>query len=103
MVKGSRYRGSWWLILGSSIIYYDCDIIYAPKINIQMCLFDLSLLKSLLLPTNSYCYTAYIMSSYLSKAGPVNLAENIFIIAPNKGFNALLELTPLKDEYKGLN
>ena len=64
MAKGSRYRGSWWLILGSSIIYYDCDIIYAPKINIRTRLFDLSLLKSPLLPTNSY--TAFTTAPSLS-------------------------------------
>jgi len=46
------------------------------------------------------------MSSYLTKAGPVNSVENASIIAPSEaceGFNTLLELTPLKDEYKGLN
>ena len=46
------------------------------------------------------------MSSHLSTAGPVNLAENMSEIAPSKaceGSNTLLELTPLKDEYKGLN
>ena len=94
------------MILGSSIIYYDCDIIYAPKINIRTRLFNLSLLKSPLLPTNSYRYTAYIISSYLSKAGPVNSAENMSIIAPSKayeGSDTSLELTPLKDEYEGLN
>ena len=67
--------------MGSSIIYYDCDIIYAPKINIQMRFSDLSLLKSSLLPTNSNHYTAYIMSSNFTEAGPVNLLENVPIIA----------------------
>ena len=92
--------------MGSSIIYYDCDIIYAPKINIRTRLFDLSLLKSLLLPTNSYRYTAYIMSSHLSKANPINSAENTSIIAPSEaceGSDTLSESTPLKDEYEGLN
>ena len=99
MVKGSRYRGSWWLILGRSIIY-------APKINIRTRLFNLSLLKSLLLPTNSYRYTAYIISSHFSKANPINSAENTSIIALSEayeGSDTLLELTPLEDKYKGLN
>ena len=42
------------------------------------------------------------MSSHLSKAGPINLVENISIIVPSKayeGSNTLLKLTPLKDEY----
>jgi len=46
------------------------------------------------------------MYSHLSKAGPINLAENMSVIAPSeayKGSDTLLELTPLKDEYKGLN
>ena len=46
------------------------------------------------------------MSSYLSKAGPINLAENMSAIAPSKaceGSNTLLELTPLKDKSEGLN
>ena len=90
--------------MGSSIIYYDYNIIYASKINIRTRLFDL--LKSPFLPTNSYRYTAYIISSYLSKANPINLAGNTSIIAPSEaceGSDALLELTPLKDEYEGLN
>ena len=83
-----------------------CDIIYALKINIRTRLFDLSLLKSLLLPTNSYRYTAYIISSHLSKADPINLVENTSVIAPSEayeGSDTLLELTPFKDEYEGLN
>jgi hypothetical protein len=46
------------------------------------------------------------MSSYLTKASPINLVENVSIIAPSKaykGSNTLLELTPLKNEYEGLN
>jgi len=46
------------------------------------------------------------MSSHLTKASPVNLVENASIIAPSeacKGSDTLLELTPLKDEYEGLN
>jgi len=46
------------------------------------------------------------MSPYLTKAGPVDLAENAPKIAPSEayeGSNALLELTPPKDKYKGLN
>jgi len=90
------------LILGSSIIYYNCDIIYAPKINIQTRLSDLSLPKSSLLPTNSNCYTAYIISSNLTKAGPIDPLENMPAIAPSEaceGSNTLsdtlLKSTPL--------
>ena len=46
------------------------------------------------------------MSSYLSKANPINLVEKTSIIAPSEayeGSNTLLKLTPLKDEYEGLN
>jgi len=46
------------------------------------------------------------MSSHLTKAGPVNLAEDTPVIAPSKaykGFDTLLELTPLQDKYKGIN
>jgi hypothetical protein len=46
------------------------------------------------------------MSSHLSKAGPVNSAENISIIAPSEayeGSDTSSELTPLEDEYEGLN
>ena len=46
------------------------------------------------------------MSSYLSKADPINLAENTSIITPSEAYedsNTLLELTPPEDEYKGLN
>ena len=106
MVKGGKYRGSWWLILGSSIIYYDRNIIYAPKINIQTRLSDLSLPKSPLLPTNSNRYTAYIISSNLTKASPVNPPENAPAIAPSEaceGSDTLLESTPLQDKYKGIN
>ena len=59
--------------------------------------FWLNRLKSPLLPTNSYYYTTYIISSYPTKASPINLAENAPIIAPSeayKGPNTLLELTP---------
>ncbi len=62
-----------------------------------------SLLKSPLLPTNSYYNTTYIMSSHLIEASPINLVENILIIVRNKaykGFNTLLKSTSL---YKGLN
>jgi len=67
-----------------------------------MCLSDLSLPKSSLLPTNSNCYTAYIMPSNLTKTGPVNPLENAPAIAPSKAYegsntlsNTLLESTPL--------
>ena len=67
-----------------------------------MCLFNLSLLKYPLLPTNSNYYTAYIMFSNLTKASPINPLENAPVIAPSetcKGsntlFNILLKLTPL--------
>ena len=46
------------------------------------------------------------MPSNLTKASPINLAENTSILAPSKayeGCNPVLELTPLKDEYEGLN
>ena len=46
------------------------------------------------------------MSSHFTKAGPVNSAENTSAIAPSEaceGSNTLSELTPLKDEYEGLN
>ena len=46
------------------------------------------------------------MSSHFTKTGPVNLVENASIIASSeacKGSNTLLELTPLKDKYKGLD
>jgi hypothetical protein len=46
------------------------------------------------------------MSSYLSKADPINSVENMSVIAPSeacKGSNTLLESTPLEDEYEGLN
>ena len=42
--------------------------------------------------------TAYIISSYLTKAGPINLVEDASIIMPSKaykGSNTLLKLTPL--------
>jgi hypothetical protein len=94
------------LILGSFIIYYDRDIIYMPKINIWTRLSDLSLPKSPLLPTNSNCYTAYIISSNLTEAGPVNPSENTPAITPSKaykGSNTLLKLTPIQDEYEGVN
>jgi len=58
---------------------------------------DLSLPKSPLLPTNSYYYTAYIMSSYLIEVGPVNLVENMPVIAPSEayeGSDTLLKSTP---------
>lgn len=80
-----------------NILYYNRDIIYAPKINIQTRLSDLSLLESPLLPTNSNCYTAYIMSSNLTEASLVNILENTPVIMPSKaceGSNTLLELTP---------
>ena len=94
------------MILGSSIIYYNRDIIYASKINIQTRLSNLSLLKSPLLPTNSNCYITYIMSSDLTEAGPVNPPENAPAIAPSKackGFNTLSESTPLQDKYEGVD
>ena len=59
---------------------------------------DLSLPKSPFLPTNSYCYTAYIMSSHLTEVGPVNLAEDAPVIAPSeayKGSDTSLKSTPL--------
>ena len=71
-----------------------------------MRLFDLSLLKSPLLPTNFNYYTTYIMSSDFTKAGPVNPLKNAPVIAPSEaceGSNTLLELTPLQDEYEGVN
>ena len=50
------------------------------------------------------------MSSNLTKASPINLAENAPIIAPAiapskacERSDTLLELTPLPDEYEGLN
>ena len=45
------------------------------------------------------------MSSHLTKASPVNLAENTSAIAPSEaceGSDTSSELTPLKDEYEGL-
>ena len=77
-----------------------------PKINIQTCLSNLSLLESPLLPTNSNYYTAYIISSNLTEAGPINPLENASVIAPNKackGSNTLLKLTSLQDKYEGVN
>jgi len=59
---------------------------------------DLSLPKSPLLPTNSYYYIAYIMSSHLTETGPINLAKDILVMAPSeacKGSNTLLKLTSL--------
>ena len=46
------------------------------------------------------------MSFYFTKASPINLVENTSIIAPSEaydGSDTLLELTPLKDKYEGLN
>ena len=46
------------------------------------------------------------MSSHLTKAGPINLAENTPVIVPSEaceGFDTLSESTPLKDEYEGLD
>ena len=63
-----------------------------------MCLSDLSLPKFPLLPTNSNCYTAYIMSPNLTKASPINPLENVPVIAPSEAYedsNTLLELTSL--------
>ena len=54
------------------------------KINIWTRFSNLSLLESPLLLINSNCYTAYIISSNLTEAGPVNLLENVSVIAPSK-------------------
>ena len=46
------------------------------------------------------------MSSYLTKAGPVNLAENVPAIAPSKaceGSDTSLESTTPQGEYEGIN
>ena len=45
------------------------------------------------------------MSSYLTEAGPVNLAENASVITPGEacgGSDTLLELTPLRTNTKAL-
>jgi len=75
-----------------------------------MRLSNLSLPKSSLLPTNSNHYTAYIMSSNLTKTGPINPPENAPVIAPSEAYkgsntssNTSLELTPLQDKYEGVN
>ena len=46
------------------------------------------------------------MSSDLTEASPINLLENAPVIAPSKackGFNILLESTPVQNKYKGVN
>ena len=46
------------------------------------------------------------MSSDLTEAGPINPLKNAPVITPSKaceGSDILLKLTPLQDEYKGVD